>query len=342
MRSRFLFALSLPIASLLLPSAGSAAQLTTSDGSKLIGTVVSASEGKIVFKTSFAGKISINAEDIESLVTDESVSVLMTDGKVVNDRRVAVTHNEIRLIGASGEQLSYGVARIKKINPEPWEIGQGYKWFGKASSSLLAERGNSEKNELDMKAVSTWRSLRDRYTLDGEWEIDEFSGEKTKDTWRLNGRYDYFLKNHDNYVGGLLRFEQDKFADLELRTTAGPYFGRQFYESSLLSLRGEMGASWVDERFYEAEKNNYPAALWGFRLTSDFFGGETTFSVQHDGIIDLTEPDALRLNTTIGIGMPIYGGIEAAVEIKYEYDCGAVEGISESDETYGFRIGYKW
>ncbi len=42
--------------------------------------------------------------------------------------------------------------------------------------------------------------------------------------------------------------EGDEFSDLDLRTTVGPYIGRQFFESSYLDLRGEVGLVWVDEQ----------------------------------------------------------------------------------------------
>ena len=40
-----------------------------------------------------------------------------------------------------------------------------------------------------------------------------------------------------------------------------------------------------------------------------------------------------------------YGSLflgEAAAEVLWEYDSGAVEGVEELDETYSFRIGYTW
>ena len=226
------------------------------------------------------------------------------------------------------------------VSADPSEIEDGYKWSGNVSSSVLIERGNSDKNEFDIKALSVWRSVRDRYTLEGLWDIDESGGEKIKDTWTLSGKHDYFLKNTDNYVGGLLRFKQDEITDLQLRTTIGPYIGYQFHETARFSLRGEIGASWVKEQFSVAEDNNYPALLWAFRLTSDIF--DANIYVQHYGTIDLTEPDTLILNTTIGFGMPISKGLEVAAEIKYEYDRSAVEGVGDADESYGLRIGYKW
>ena len=35
-------------------------------------------------------------------------------------------------------------------------------------------------------------------------------------------------------------------------------------------------------------------------------------------------------------------GFEAAAEILWEYDSGAVDNVDEMDETYSLRIGYTW
>ena len=143
-------------------------------------------------------------------------------------------------------------------------------------------------------------------------------------------------------MGALLTHEADEFADLDLRTYIGPYLGRQFYESDLLSLQGEFGLVYAKERFRLTEDNEYPGATWALYLSSDYFGGDSSAYIEHDGLLDLTETNDLILNTLIGISFPVVGGFEAAVEIEFEYDGGAVEDVNETDESYNVRLGYTW
>jgi hypothetical protein len=42
------------------------------------------------------------------------------------------------------------------------------------------------------------------------------------------------------------------------------------------------------------------------------------------------------------LAFPLLWSLEAAAEVLFEYDSGAVEGVDENDETYKFRIGYSW
>lgn len=237
----------------------------------------------------------------------------------------------------------FAPADIKLINPEPWRLGEGYKWTGDIQAALEAERGNSDTDELDIVARTTWRSLRDRYQIDGDLERDETEGTKTKDKWKVRGRYERFFKgNPDNYWGGKLWFEYDRFIDLDLRTTAGPHIGRKFFDTKLLEMHAELGPVWVDERHDVAEDNDYPGALWEFEAESGIIGFGATVYVIHDGILNFDGTDALILNTRIGIRLPLIYGFQTGFEAKYEYDGGVEDDVDDLDETYYFTLGYAW
>lgn len=340
--------------SLLFPGVLSAGEVIMNNGSRLVGKVVSASDGIIKFETSFAGTLSIKAEDVDSMYTDGEVTVMMKDGRIIENQRIAARDNAMIMMSENMEAVLFEADDMKRLNPDPWELGRGYNWVGNISAAVLVERGNTDTNELDVSGESIWRSLKDRYTVRAYYELDENDGIKNKNKWRWRNKYDRFSQaDPDNYYGLLLAFEGDEFADLDLRTFVGPYIGRQFFERPLLSLKGEVGLVYVDERldpdpFEDPEdvglpdQNDYPGANWDLHLTSDFIGAGTDFYINHDGIINFDETDALLLNTTIGLKFTVFGGIEAGFEARYEYDGGVAPDVEELDETYNIRIGYKW
>ena len=198
------------------------------------------------------------------------------------------------------------------------------------------------------------RSLRDRYSIAGYYELDKTDGIKNKNKWRWINKYDRFSQaDTDNYWGILLAFEGDEFSSLDLRTRVGPYIGRQFFESKYLHLSGEVGLVWVDEQLDPdpkvdpegnefADQNDYPGSVWDLSLTSDYFGGGSSFYINHDGTLNFDETDALLLNTTVGIKFELYKGLQAGVEARYEYDGGVGEDVEDLDETYNLFLGYKW
>ena len=220
-------------------------------------------------------------------------------------------------------------------------MGEGYRASGLASVAWLLERGNTLNDELDYKVETYWRSLKDRYTLKFNGEIDESNGVKNADNNQIIGKYDYFLEN-DYYWGVKFAAKQDEFADLDLRAYVGPYYGRQFYERAIFKLSGELGLSYVSEDFFVAEDQNYPGAHWDVKLTSDYLGRDSRIYIEQGGLWNLKDSDDIILGLTVGLSFPMLGNLEAAAEIVLEYDSGAVEGIEELDETYRFRIGYTW
>jgi hypothetical protein len=240
------------------------------------------------------------------------------------------------------------------LNPAKWKLGEGYQWSGTLNAALESERGNSDTDEWDIATKAELLSLKDRYRFDGDVEVEEASGTKTSDNWTMAFQYDRFVcfpcryvkqenkSSPKNYYGAKLRFEYDRFADLDLRTTIGPHVGRQFLNSKLISLEVETGPVWVDEKFDVARDNKFPGALWSLSVKSDVLGFGSTLYLDHDGILNFHEPGNLLLNTTTGIKFPLLFGFETGVEVEWEYDGGAVDGVDELDETYNFRIGYTW
>ena len=332
------------IAALTLTAAGASAdELFLKNGSLLVGTLVSAEADVVRFDTPFAGTIDVKEENIQRVVTESGVTIMLEDGRVLRDRQINAGSGHLIASGDGEPNVLFQTGEIDMINPEPWKLGEGYEWTGEASVALETERGNSDTDEWDITAKTSWRSIVDRYRVGFTQEIDKNEGDKTSDNWNARLNYDRFFKsNPDNYWGVRTWFEYDRFQDLDLRTTVGPYLGRQFLKKPILSIQGELGPVWVDEQFDVAEDDDYPGALWDFQATSDILGFGTTLYVRHDGIVNFDSPDDLILNTRFGIRMPVIYGFQTAIEGLWEYDGGAVGDVDDLDETYNFRIGYTW
>jgi putative salt-induced outer membrane protein YdiY len=264
--------------------------------------------------------------------------MLMTDESVKRDSTLVIQEEQL-VISEGGE--TFPLEDLLVVNPEPWELGEGYKWTGNIGFALSRQRGNTDTNDLDYKLESLWRSKWDRYRLQANGETDEADGTKTADNWQVSGKYDYFLED-PNYVGVLVQAEKDKFQDLDLRYLIGPYLGRQFYDEPIFSLAGELGFSYVTEEYNLAEDDEYGASNWHLHASSNYLGGDSKLYFNQDGIWNLEDTADVIVNSTFGVSVPLVWNIEGAAEILLEYDSGAVENVDEMDQTYNFRVGYKW
>lgn len=323
-------------------AAAGADELLMKNGSRLVGKLVSASQSDVIFETPFAGQIKIKQANIDVVVTDEEVTLMMRDGRVYRRKRIESRDQELLVTAENQLPVTFDVADIKLVNPEPWMLGDGYKWFGQISAALASERGNTDTDELDMDFQTIWRGLEDRYTIRGNWEIDATDGTESKNLWKLQNKYDRFSQEDaDNYYGLQVALEHDEFADLNLRTTAGPYIGRQYFETQLLTLHAEIGVVYVDEDFDVAESNRYWGSNWEVRMSTDIIP-DTKFYVNADGIVNFEDTNAVVVNTTVGITLPILYGFQASVEAQFQYDGGAVKDVDDLDETYYLKFGYGW
>jgi hypothetical protein len=317
-------------------------ELKMKNGSLLVGEVVSSESGHIVFKTPFAGEIKIATENVLEVRTVNPVTLKMADGTIYKDKLIVSTKQGTAVRNEGGAPVFLRTGDVAFVNPEPWLLGEGYKWFGGVNAALSMERGNTNSDEYDFDFKSSWRSLDDRYIFSGMFDRDESSGVRDKNQWRLTGKYDRFSdQDSDTYVGGQLVFYQDEFADLDLRTTVGPYIGRHFFEGSRLTLSGEVGAVYVNEQFDVAEHGDFYGSNWEVSMTSDIIP-KTELYAQQIGIINFDQIDGVLVDTVIGLRFPLIAGLQTSFEIKLEYDGGAVGAVDELDQTYNFKLGYTW
>jgi hypothetical protein len=168
-------------------------EILLKNGSRILGTVTSARDGVVVIETDFAGTLTIDSATVEAMQTKGSMVLQLADGNIIRDQPILVKQEGMVVTTESGDQRSYGMSDILLVNPEPWELGDGYKPTGLVSFAWALERGNSDTDELDYKVESTWRSLEDRYILKMAGEVDEANGLKSADNWAIIGKYDYFL-----------------------------------------------------------------------------------------------------------------------------------------------------
>jgi Protein of unknown function, DUF481 len=313
-------------------------EIILKNGSRILGEVTGSRGGVVSIDTDFAGTIDVEIDQIKSVNTLNPVVILLADDTVERDSSLVIKEDELVLLGAG---QTYPLGDLAVVNPEPWELGQGYRWTGVVGLAIGRQSGNTDTNELDYRVDSKWRSKRDRYTVQANGETDEAEGVKTADNWRVSGKYDYFLED-PNYVGLLAMAEKDKFQDLDLRYLIGPYLGRQFYDEPIFSLEGELGFSYVTEEFNIAEDDEYGASNWSIHASSNYLGGDSALYFDQNGIWNLEDTSDVIVNSTFGLSFPLLWQMEAAAEVLFEYDSGAVEGVDDLDQTYKFRVGYTW
>lgn len=312
------------------------------DGSRLLGEVVSRDNGTLDFNTNYAGVIKIRWTEIVEITTTKPMELLLSDDRVVTGTHLTNGTDTLIVEDASGAPpQTVDQDAVTLINPEPWRKGEGHKLSGRVNAALQKENGNTDKEEFDVDGDLTWRRKNDRFLAFGELERDNSEGKKIKDKWKLEGAYNYFVTKKW-FWGGSVRLEHEQFADLDLRTTAGPLLGYQWFESKQMNLSTSTGLSFVDENFIEESDNNYVALPWVISFDRLMFDEFMQFYHKQTGFWNLKEPANVSWDSWTGFRFPLVLGLVATTEVKVEYDGGAARGADSLDTTYSLKLGYQW
>ncbi|WOJ92285.1 DUF481 domain-containing protein [Congregibacter variabilis] len=328
------------VSTLLLAGTASAVdRIELRDGSIVMGTFKDADGGKVKIETAYAGTLEIDQSAIVAMTVESDLVLQMEDGNVLEIPGLEVADEQLTLEQQASK--SYAIADLTRINPEPWELGNGYNFGGLASFGYDSQRGNTETDELNYRFETRWESLVDRYRVEAFGEVNEANNTKNAENWTARARYDR-IQTGNWYWGGGASAEQDLFADLDLRTSIGPYIGRKFFTDPVFALEAETGLAYITEDFVSAEDREYLGSTWDVHMQSNYLGGDSRLYIDHKGIWNLDEASNIVLNTTFGLAFPLLYGVEASAELVLDLNTGAVEGTEELDQTYRVRIGYTW
>lgn len=335
------------LAAALLAPVTAADELLLKDGSRILGTVLRKEGATLEFQTSFAGILKVSWDQIRELRTEKPAQVLLDNDEVISARVFSNTPGNTAVQAApDAPPRNFEPAQVAHINPEPWRLGQGFRFSGRVNFALESQRGNTDEDEIDVDGNLLWRRKYDRFILTGELEHDKNNGRTTADNWTLSGKYDHFI-TRKWYYGAYLFAEADDFADLTLRLGAGPGFGYQFFESKELNLSVETGLIRVYEDFQTQDNDNYWATGWminfdKYVLPEVFKSYQLQLYHRNNGLWNLYDTGDLIWNTWTGLRFPLILGLVASTEMKVEYDSGAAPDADEVDTTYTLKLGYQW
>jgi putative salt-induced outer membrane protein YdiY len=239
-------------------------EITLKNGDRLSGTVVNAKVGRLHFTTPYAAKVPVRMDQIETIVTDEPVT-LRFHGTQVLKGRLETRDGQIYVLAgdARGDTL-IAWDQVRSINVPD------ITWSGNIFLGGAHQSGNTDRMSISLGAEAVRRSLNDRFSLSFLYNYAEEDGElTTRDAYGAM-KYDYFFTAK---FYGLLSAEllKDKFKDLNLRAVVGPGLGYQVWEEARKSLAFEAGVAYFSEDRIEGEDEQWATARLAAVFHYQFF-----------------------------------------------------------------------
>ena len=330
------------------PTACYADEVVMINGDRITGTVVRKEGDELIFKTSYAGDLKIAWSKVLRVTAESRMSVVLSDQSTVNARMIGRPPPEPPSEAADTEpRLEVATPAppptelIAYINAGPGFDVLGVRWKGRINVGARGARGNTETEDLHIDGEAVARRAKDRYTITGTLDRGKDRDVVTKQNSRLSGKYDLFLQP-TWYGYGLLTIEEDRFRDIDLRTTVGAGIGHQLIETERVNMSIEGGLNHVRANFSVAPDESYPAARWALKYERRLFDADVQFFHAHELLTDITDSERSFFRSQTGLRVPLLQRLLATAQLNADFDNKPAPGKTKSDRTYLFTLGYQW
>ena len=217
-------------------STTAADELHLKNGDRITGKVISMENNKLVFKTAYAGEITVEWQEVVTLTSDSPITVQIGDNISLHGTAEPAREGEIRVKQENiAESATFDVSKVTQINPKP---KPAIKISGRANIGLSRTRGNSDTGAAHLDGNFTARTEKNRTTVNGEYDWEQSDGVTTVKKALGGIEYDQFF-TQKWYGYSKIGLEYNKFRDLNLRTDVGVGPGYQVFESNKLNLKFE-------------------------------------------------------------------------------------------------------
>ncbi len=320
-------------------------ELILKNGDRLTGKIVHLVDGKMLFKSDVAGEVTVELTNIQTLSSDEPITVNLKDKTGLNQKLVGADAGRFGVAGSDSlAAQQFAVADIISINPP---IKPAPKWTGDVSVGITSTHGNTKTEMISANANATKRTEKDRMTVNADYAKGQQEDPVTKETvtiedwWRAKGKYDYFFsKKKYGYIDG--RYEKDAVAELDRRMIVGVGGGYQWIESENMNFSTEFGLASLYEKFdNQTESNSEISFQVGYNFDKKLrknikFTHDLTYYPAIDKFSDY------YLTTTAGIRADFTEKIFATFKAIFNYDETPAVGRGNTDTKYFFGLGYRF
>ena len=320
-------------------------EIRLKNGDRITGKIQHLVDGKLAFKADVAGPVTVDLANIQTLSSDDPITVSLKDGTGFNQKVMSAELNRFAIEGTvTTKAQEFAVADIVSINPPPKPIP---KWTGDIAVGITSTHGNTKTDMISANATFAKRTEKDRTTVSTDYakgeQEDPDTGEDVtiEDWWRAKGKYDYFFsKKMYGYLDG--RYEKDAIAELDRRMIIGLGAGYQWIESDDMNFATEFGLASLYEKFDNQTDSNSEITLQlGYNFDKKLrknikFVHDLTYYPAVDKVSDY------YLTTTAGVRADFTEKFFLTAKAILNYDATPAIGAHKTDVKYFLGLGYRF
>lgn len=348
----------------LLAGSAQADTLQLSDGSLLAGQLVRMDGSVVVFRTEFAGELSIDRQKVLGFSTEQPMVAQLPDGsrlvgllrhnpatgrqsvrtELVGD--VPVLASSLAGVWSPGQpspeeqaaQVAHEkeVAELKARHREPSDL-----WSGAIAAGFTGSDGNTDKHSMHGRLETKRETDFDRLTLGLRGRTATDQGKQTEaEVIGTAGLERDFSGPY--FAFGETGFERDRFEGIDLRATLTGGVGRFMIRDKDHEWKVRSGVGYRFEAPRQGENDGeFIVALgydyWIRLLNRTKIGHKLTY------LPTIAAPGTdYRIESEFGIRHPLAGpgGVDIGFSLLHQYDALPPADVKKLDTQYNFSIGY--
>ncbi len=317
----------------------------TKDGSRLTGEITLIDKGAIHLKTSYAGTLTIQQDQVDSFETKQPVVVRLESGTIMSGPVQASAGGKLRITSEDGvlETNTSKIAATWTPGSDDPEVSRNRReWRYDASVDLAGRSGNVEKFGVGVGLKAELKGPNDTLAFFFDYEQAEEEQLKTEDRVAGGASYESFFSQ---VLGWYVRteMEMDNIDNVKFRsTTAGGLSYRLINkDAQSLVFRSGLGYRFTDFDTNAASESNATIDL-GLAHRYEF---RNLFVMRNDLTLvpAIDDFSNYRIVHDTGIELPIGSSqnwkIRFGVNNEYDSEAATTENLNTS---YYSRMIYSW
>jgi len=322
--------------------------ITTSDGSRIVGTVERVSDGKLVILTNIAGRLEIDSSQITGISTDGAVHVAVSSGDTLVGPIEASPDGDTSVVRSTLGDIPIPSSSITQLWPKGAENPQIVaireearaeiqaakpKWSATLEGGASRTEGNTDTLEghgrFDVKRVTTDDLLH--LYLAGNY--NEQNDRRTTNEYFGGIRYENSITDRW-YWYARTELEYDEFERIDLRATAAAGAGYYWLKKPEHELKTGVGVGYRHEAYNGGRTEDSAVIDLGLDYRLDLapwvqFTHSTVYSP------DFLEFNDYRLKLDTALLMPFKDDRWAwKVGMRNDYNSRPQRGLDRLDNTY--------
>jgi len=320
-------------------STAAADELHLKNGDRISGTVVSMADNKLVFKTAYAGEITVEWREVANLTSDSPITVQLGDAVSLRGTAEPAREGAMRVKQEKiAESATFDVSKVTQINPKPKPV---IKISARVNVGASRTTGNTDTGAAHLDGRFMARTEKNRITITGEYDWEESEGDTTVKKALGSIAYDQFFTSKW-YGYGKVGLENNKFIDLNLRTDIGVGPGYQAFESDQLNLKFEGGLSYVNEDYIDRQDKDYAAYRLAMDYDQYFFDKFFQLFFTNENLVRADDTEDIVSRTRTGVRLPFYKSLNLTGQYNLDWYNKPAPGTEKTDQSFIFSLGYSY